>query len=53
MQRLPYLLVIGDKEVASNLVAVRTRKGEDLGQMPLEALLERLSKDLADKGSAA
>ncbi|MDP2783744.1 MAG: threonine--tRNA ligase [Sulfurimicrobium sp.] len=53
MQRLPYLLVIGDKEVASNLVAVRTRKGEDLGQMPLEALLERLSKDLAEKGSAA
>ena len=53
MQRLPYLLVIGDKEVASNLVAVRTRKGEDLGQMPLEALLERLSKDLTEKGSAA
>jgi threonyl-tRNA synthetase len=53
MQRLPYLLVIGDKEVASNLVAVRTRKGEDLGQMPLEALLERLSKDLAEKGSTA
>ena len=53
MQRLPYLLVIGDKEVAANLVAVRTRTGEDLGQMPLEALLERLSKELADKGSAA
>ncbi|MBZ0106652.1 MAG: threonine--tRNA ligase [Sulfuricella denitrificans] len=53
MQRLPYLLVIGDKEVASSLVAVRTRKGEDLGQMPLEALLERLSRELADKGSAA
>ncbi|PWB59062.1 MAG: threonine--tRNA ligase [Nitrosomonadales bacterium] len=53
MQRLPYLLVIGDKEVASELVAVRTRKGEDLGQMSLEALLERLAGDLADKGSAA
>ncbi|MDD5404591.1 MAG: threonine--tRNA ligase [Sulfuricella sp.] len=53
MQRLPYLLVIGDKEVASRLVAVRTRKGEDLGQMPLEALLQRLSRDLAEKGSAA
>ena len=51
LQRLPYLLIIGDKEVASNLVAVRTRKGEDLGQMSLEALLERLNKDLADKGS--
>jgi threonyl-tRNA synthetase len=53
MQRLPYLLVVGDKEVASNLIAVRTRTGEDLGQMTLEALLGRLSKDLADKGSAA
>lgn len=53
MQRLPYLLVVGDKEVASNLVAVRTRTGEDLGQMTLEALLERLSRDLAEKGSAA
>jgi threonyl-tRNA synthetase len=53
MQRLPYLLIVGDKEVASNLVAVRTRTGEDLGQMPLEAFLERLSKDLAEKGSAA
>jgi len=53
MQRLPYLLVIGDKEVAANLVAVRSRKGEDLGQMPLEALLERLNRDLAEMGSAA
>ncbi len=53
MQRLPYLLIVGDKEVASKLVAVRTRKGEDLGQMTLEALLERMSKDLAEKGSAA
>ncbi len=53
MQRLPYLLIVGDKEMASNLVAVRTRKGEDLGQMTLEALLERMSKDLADKGSTA
>ncbi len=53
MQRLPYILVIGDKEVASELVAVRTRKGEDLGQMSLETLFERLAGDLADKGSAA
>jgi threonyl-tRNA synthetase len=53
MQRLPYLLVIGDKEVASGMVAVRTRTGEDLGSMTLEALLARLDKELADKGSAA
>ena len=42
MQRVPYLLVVGDKEVASQTVAVRTRKGEDLGTLPLEAFVQRL-----------
>ena len=53
LQRLPYLLIVGDKEVASNQVAVRTRKGEDLGQMPLEALIERLKGEDCREGSAA
>ena len=47
LQRLPYLLIVGDKEVASKQVAVRTRKGEDLGQMPLEALIQRLKGEVA------
>ncbi|MHB1292203.1 MAG: threonine--tRNA ligase [Sulfuricella sp.] len=47
LQRLPYLLIVGDKEVASKQVAVRTRKGEDLGQMQLEALIERLRGEVA------
>ena len=42
LQKLPYQLIIGDKEVVGKLVAVRTRSGEDLGQMTLEALLQRL-----------
>jgi threonyl-tRNA synthetase len=46
LQKLPYQLVIGDKEVAGNLVAVRTRSGEDLGQMTLEALLQRLQTEI-------
>ncbi len=46
LQKLPYQLIIGDKEVAGNLVAVRTRSGEDLGQMTLEALLQRLQSEI-------
>jgi len=46
LQKLPYQLIIGDKEVAGKLVAVRTRSGEDLGQMTLEALLQRLQTEI-------
>jgi len=49
LQRLPYLLIVGDKEVASKQVAVRTRKGEDLGQMPLEALIQRFKGEVAER----
>ncbi len=42
IQRLPYLLVVGNKELETGQVAVRSRNGEDLGQMPLEAFMERL-----------
>ncbi|MCR4303410.1 MAG: threonine--tRNA ligase [Gallionella sp.] len=46
LQKLPYQLIMGDKEVAGNLVAVRTRSGEDLGQMTLETLLQRLQTEI-------
>ncbi|MDD2915973.1 MAG: threonine--tRNA ligase [Gallionella sp.] len=46
LQKLPYQLIIGDKEVAGKLVAVRTRSGEDLGQMTLEALLQRFQTEI-------
>ena len=46
LQKLPYQLIIGDKEVAASLVAVRTRSGEDIGQMTLEALLQRLQTEI-------
>jgi threonyl-tRNA synthetase len=42
IQRLPYLLVVGNKELETGQVAVRSRNGEDLGQMPLEAFIKRL-----------
>ena len=45
MQRIPYLLVVGDKEKESNTVAVRTRDGEDLGSMPLETVVDRFKQE--------
>ena len=45
LQKLPYQLIVGDKEMAAGLVAVRSRSGEDLGQMTVEALLQRLVQE--------
>ncbi len=45
LQKLPYQVIVGDKEVASKTVAVRTRGGVDLGQMPLDALVLRLQEE--------
>ncbi|MGC2458237.1 MAG: threonine--tRNA ligase [Gallionellaceae bacterium] len=46
LQKLPYQLIVGDKEMSAGLVAVRSRKGEDLGQMSVEALVQRLKSEL-------
>ena len=45
MQKLPYLLVVGDKEKAADKVAVRSRGGEDLGQMTVAEFVARLQND--------
>jgi threonyl-tRNA synthetase len=45
LQKLPYQLVVGDKEVQAGTVAVRTRSGEDLGAMSLEAFIARLQTE--------
>jgi threonyl-tRNA synthetase len=47
LNRLPYQLIVGDKEKADGLVAVRTRGGQDLGSLPLKILIERLQKEVA------
>ena len=49
MQKMPYLLVAGEREMQTGHVAVRTRKGEDLGSMPIEALIERLKAEIETK----
>jgi threonyl-tRNA synthetase len=53
LKKLPFQLVIGDKEVAAQQVAVRSRKGEDLGQMTREAFLSLLSGEIAKRGRSA
>ncbi len=50
MRRTPYLLVVGDKEVATQTVAVRTREGEDLGSLAIDAFAELLSEDVQRRG---
>lgn len=53
LNRLPYQLVVGDKEKADGLVAVRTRGGQDLGQMSVDELIKRLQKEVAARSGTA
>jgi threonyl-tRNA synthetase len=50
LQRVPYLLVAGDREAGSNSLAVRTRSGKDLGSMGLETLASKLAEEVASRG---
>jgi threonyl-tRNA synthetase len=49
LQKLPYQLVVGDKEREAKTVAVRTRSGEDLGAMSLDRLMERLAAEMKSR----
>jgi threonyl-tRNA synthetase len=50
IQRVPYLLVVGDREAETDTVAVRTRSGKDLGSLSLQALSEGLNAEIASRG---
>ncbi|MGE5128408.1 MAG: threonine--tRNA ligase [Sphingomonadaceae bacterium] len=52
LQKLPYQLIVGDKEKQAENVAVRTRGGEDLGAMPLSAFIARLRSEAGALGTA-
>jgi threonyl-tRNA synthetase len=52
LQKLPYQIIVGDKEVAAQMVAVRTRAGLNLGQMPLQTLIEQLKAEISIKAGA-
>jgi len=49
LMRVPYLLVVGDREVEQGAVAVRTRRGEDLGSMPLDDFILRLNAEVTER----
>lgn len=49
MQRVPYLLVVGDREVETQSVAMRTRSGKDLGTFPLVEVQQRLTAEIASR----
>jgi len=51
LQKIPYLLVIGDKEVEKGQVAVRSREGVDLGVMTIDAICDTLAHEIVRKGS--
>jgi threonyl-tRNA synthetase len=49
LARVPYLLVVGDREMENASVAVRTRSGEDLGTMSIEEFLEKLAAEVESR----
>jgi len=49
LQKLPYQVILGDNELQAQQVAVRTRAGEDLGAMPLDAFIDRLTTEAASR----
>jgi threonyl-tRNA synthetase len=53
IQRVPYLLVVGDREVENGEIAVRARNGDDLGSMSVEAFLQLLQNEVEKKGRVA
>ena len=48
MQKIPYMLVIGDKEVEANAVGVRSRKDGDIGQMPISEFIQKIKKEIEE-----
>lgn len=53
LQRIPYLLVVGEREMEQGTVAVRTRNGQDLGSMSVQAFADKLAADIAQRGRFA
>ena len=52
LQKVPYMLVVGDREVAEGTIALRSRTGGDLGSRPVDAFLEAARDEIARKGVA-
>jgi threonyl-tRNA synthetase len=52
LQKVPYMIVVGDKEKEQGAVAVRTREGNDLGVMAYEDFAKLIQEDISSKGIA-
>jgi threonyl-tRNA synthetase len=53
IQRVPYLIVVGDREIENGEIAVRARNGDDLGSMSVEAFSQLLQNEVEKKGRVA
>lgn len=49
VQRIPYMLILGDKEIEQNMVAVRSRREGDIGKMSLDEFISKLKKEIEEK----
>ncbi|EKD57465.1 MAG: hypothetical protein ACD_57C00284G0001, partial [uncultured bacterium] len=49
IQKIPYILIVGEKEKASQKIAVRISEGKDLGQMTLKEFTDKIHKDIDNK----
>ena len=49
LEKIPYMLVVGDRDMENGTVSVRTRKGEDLGAMSLDAFAQLLGEEVRTK----
>jgi threonyl-tRNA synthetase len=49
LEKIPYMLVVGDKEVADNSVSIRRRNGEQISAQPFDSFLETISADIANR----
>jgi threonyl-tRNA synthetase len=49
LEKIPYMIILGDKEIESDSVSVRCRSGEQLPAMPLKDFIKRITKEIADK----
>ncbi|MBV9903023.1 MAG: threonine--tRNA ligase, partial [Alphaproteobacteria bacterium] len=53
LQKIPYMLVVGEREAAEGKVAVRLRSGKDLGPMPLETFIARIKQEAESRQDVA
>ncbi|MAJ30008.1 MAG: threonine--tRNA ligase, partial [Gammaproteobacteria bacterium] len=48
LNKVPYMIVLGDREVSDEEITIRTQKGEDMGNMKVESFLEKLTEEISN-----